>query len=156
MANSEDALEGLQLILEQDFPVYLRQVELQYTDGVELENLREITWEEQDPQGLNIPAVMLIAEDETDTPLRDILFDCHITARFVFEDSNKRNLTKKMFRYGKALRRMVRPPSNRSLRGKVNSVKVRTIRWVSVGPRGNLHSGGFDANLMIRVPREGD
>lgn len=157
MANSEDALVGLQQILEQDFPAYIRQIELENTDGVVMENLREITWEEYDDfKGVNLPCAMLIAEDESDPSLRDILFDCRITVRMVFQDSSKRNLTKKMFRYAKALRRMLRPAANRSLRGKVNSAKVGTIKWVSVGPRDNLFSGGFDANLVLRVPKEGD
>lgn len=157
MANSENALEGLQQILEQDFPVFLRQIEREHTDGVELENLRAIEWEErEDAMGLDIPCAMLIATSESDPSLRDILFDCYITARFVFQDSNKRNLTKKQFRYAKALRRMLRPAANRSLRGKVNSAKVGTIRWVSVGSKDNLHSGGFDADLIVRVPKEGD
>jgi hypothetical protein len=157
VANSEDALVGLQLILEQDFPVYLHQIELQNTDGVILENLKQIEWEEyEDAKGLQLPAAMLIAETEADPSLRDILFDCNVTVRIVVADTDKRNLTKKMFRYAKALRRMLKPAANRSLRGKVNSAKVGTIRWVSVGPRDNLFSGGFDASLVIRVPKEGD
>lgn len=157
MANSEDALVGLQEILEQDFPVFLRQIEQENTDGVELENLHQIEWEEyEDMSSLNLPCALLIAQDESDPSLRDILFDCRITVRFVFQDTSKRNLTKKQFRYAKALRRMLRPAANRSLRGKVNSAKVGTIRWVSVGPKDNLHSGGFDASLIVRVPKEGD
>jgi hypothetical protein len=157
VANSEDALVGLQLILEQDFPAYLRQIELQNTDGVELENLKQIEWEEyEDAKGLQLPAAMLLADKEADPSLRDILYDCSITVRIVLADTDKRNLSKKMFRYAKALRRMLKPAANRSLRGKVNSAKVGTIKWVSVGPREKLFAGGFDADLVLRVPKEGD
>ena len=125
MATTENALDGLQEILELDFPTYLREVELEFTDGIELHNLTEISWEEyEDGVGLQLPGAMLIAEDETDAVLRDQIFECRITMVFALADSNKRNVTKKKFRYGRALRRMFRPAKNRSLRGRVISVKV--------------------------------
>lgn len=161
MANSEEAVQGLEEILTQEYPTYLRQVEVQYTDGVELESLREITWEEyEDGVSLQLPCAMVIAEDESDPSLRDLLYDCRITVIFMFADSNKRNVTKKMFRYAKALRRMLRPNNNRSLRGKVNSAKVSTIRWLPTG-RGTgdtsaLFARGFEADLVLRLPKEGD
>lgn len=161
MANTEDALEGLTQILTDDYPTFLRQVEVQYTDGVELESIREISWEEyEDGNGLQLPGVMLIPEDEADPLLRDLLYDVRITAIFMFADGDKRNVTKKMFRYGKALRRMLRPSNNRSLRGKVNSAKVGAIRWLPTG-RGTsdttaLFARGFEADLVIRVPKESD
>lgn len=161
MANSEEGVAGLEQILREDYPTFLRQVQADYTDGVELENLNEITWEEYDDGvGLQLPGVMLVAEDENDPSLRDLLYDCRITAIFMFADSSKRNVTKKMFRYAKALRRMFRPTNNRSLRGKVNSAKVGTIRWLPTG-RGEgdtsgLFARGFEADLVLRLPKEGD
>lgn len=161
MANTETAMEGLEQLFLEDYPTFLRQVELEFTDGVELENIREVSWEEYDDgTGLQLPGVMLVPEDETDPVLRDQLFDCRITAIFMFADSNKRNVTKKMFRYGKALRRMVRPTPNRSLRGRVTSVKVNAIRWLPTGrgtsDSGNLYARGFEADLVLRLPKEGD
>jgi len=161
VANTEDGIVGLEQIFLEDYPTFLRQVEQQYADGVELESIREISWEEyEDGNGLQLPGVMLIAEDESDPSLRDLLYDCRITAIFMFADTNKRNVTKKMFRYAKALRRMLRPTSNRSLRGKVNSVKVGTIRWLPTG-RGTsdttaLFARGFEVDLLLRLPKEGD
>jgi hypothetical protein len=161
VANTENAIEGLEEILLSDYPTFLRQVELEYKDGVELENLREISWEEYDDGlGLRLPGVMLVPEDETDPTLRDILYDCRITAIFMFADTNKRNVTKKMFRHAKALRRLFRPTNNRSLRGRVISVKVAAIRWLPTG-RGtsdtaNLYARGFEADLVLRIPKEGD
>lgn len=161
MANSEEAVAGLETIFLQDYPVFLRQVELEYRDGVELEGLRTVTWEEYDDgNGLQLPAVMIIAEDETDPSMRDILYDCRVTAIFMLADTDKRNVTKKMFRYGKALRRMFRPVLNRSLRGKVNSAKVGAIRWLptgrGTGDTANLFARGFEADIVLRLPKEGD
>jgi hypothetical protein len=162
MANSEQAVEGLEQLLLNEYPFYLRQVELEHTDGVELESIREVTWEEyEDGVGLQLPGVMIIAENEVDTALRDILFDCRVTCIFMLQDTNKRNVTKKMFRYGKALRRMFRPANNRSLRGRVNSAKVVEIRWLPTGrgtsaDRATFFARGFEADLVLRLPREGD
>jgi hypothetical protein len=161
MANSEEAIAGLEEILTDSYPTFLRQVEQQFTDGVELHNLAEISWEEYDDGvGLQLPGVMLVAEDETDPFLRDLLYDCRVTAIFMFADASKRNVTKKMFRYAKALRRMFRPANNRSLRGKVNSAKVAGIRWLPTG-RGTsdtaaLFARGFEADIVLRLPKEGD
>jgi hypothetical protein len=118
-------------------------------------------WEEhEDGKGLNIPAVMIIAEEETDPSLRDLLYDCRVTVIFIFADTDQRNVTKKMFRYGKALRRMLKPHNNRSLRGKVNSAKVSTIRWLPTGRGGSateqLFARGFEADIVLRLPKEGD
>ncbi len=158
MATTEDAIEGLEIVLLEDFPVFLREVERSYTDGVELENLRAVIWEEYDDQiGLPMPGVMLLATDEVDESLRDQVIVSHITAVFGFADSNKRNLTKKMFRYGRALRRMLRPSANRSLRGRVISAKVGAIRWLPTGRnRSNLYARGFEADLECRLQRGGD
>jgi hypothetical protein len=163
LANTEDALIGLEQIINDSFPTYLRAIELENIDGVVLENIREITWEEIDESGsgLQIPGVMLLPNNETDESQRDIIYVCNITAVFLFQDSNKRNVTKKMFRYGKALRRMLKPTNNRSLRGKVISVKVVTIRWMPTG-RGitgrsaGLFARGFEVDLVVRLPKEGD
>jgi hypothetical protein len=161
VANTEEAIAGLEQILLEDYPAFLRQVQQQYTDGVELENLHEISWEEYDDGvGLQLPGVMIIAEDESDPSLRDLLYDCRVTAIFMFADTNKRNVTKKMFRYGKALRRMFRPSNNRSLRGKVNSAKVGAIRWLptgrGTGDTSGLFARGFEADIVLRLPKEGD
>jgi hypothetical protein len=155
----EEALIGLHEIFEQDFPKYLREVELEYTDGVELENLRDIVWEEyEDGVGMQVPGLMMIADEETDPSLRDILFDARLTCIFLVQDTNKRNVTKKMFRYAKALRRMLKPTANRSLRGKVNSAKVVTIRYLPTGRGGSdtdaIYARGFEADLVLRLPKE--
>jgi hypothetical protein len=161
VANTEEALQGLQAIFEQSFPTFLRAVELEYTDGVILESLQEITWEDDDPvdNGFPMPGAMLVPESEVDDSLRDLLYTCNITVIMAFQDSEKRNATKKMLRYAKALRRMLRPVNNRSLLGKVNSAKVADIRWlplrVSV-QSGGLFVRGFEADLIIRLPKESD
>lgn len=158
MANMEQAIEGLEEIFTTDYPTYLRQVELLYTDGVELETLREITWEEG--HAIQVPGLAIIGEEETDPSLRDLLYDCRVTCIFVVQDTNRRNVTKKMFRYAKALRRMLKPAANRSLRGKVNSAKVSTIRYLPTGRvQGDtqaIFTRGFEADLMVRIPKEGD
>lgn len=162
MANSEEAIAGLEQILREDFPTILYEVEREYTDGVELENLRDIVWEElEDGMGMQLPGVMLVAEDETDPSLRDLLYDCRVTMIFVVSDTDKLNVTKKMFRYGKALRRTIKRLTNRSLRGRVNSAKVGAIRWMPTG-RGTTRTGGalfargFEADIVLRLPKEGD
>jgi hypothetical protein len=161
MSNTEEAVQGLEELFLTDYPTYLRAVELEFTDGVELESIREVTWEEYDDGvGLQLPVVMIVPEDESDPSLRDILYDCRVTVIFMFADSSKRNVTKKMFRYAKALRRMLKPSNNRSLRGKVNSAKVSTIRWLptgrGIGDMDNLFARGFEADLVLRIPKEGD
>jgi hypothetical protein len=162
MANTEDAMIGLEELLLEEYPTFLRAIELEFKDGVVLENLREVSWEEYDDSlGIAMPGVMLLPETETDPALRDLLYDCRITAIFMMTDSDKRNVTKKMFRYGRALRRMLRPNTNRGLRGRVISAKVGAIRWLATG-RGTmgrsagLFARGFEADLVIRLPKESD
>jgi hypothetical protein len=151
---------GVQELLEQDYPAFLRVVEREFTDGVPLENLRQIEWEEFESE-IQTPGVLLLAEDEVDTTLRDLLYDCRITAVFLLADTNKRNVTKKMFRYGKALRRMLRPNNNRGLRSRVISAKVGAIRWMptgrgTTGRTAGMYARGFEADLVIRLPKELD
>lgn len=161
MANSEEAVAGLEELLLTDYPTYLRQLEVEFTDGVILESIRQVDWEEYDDGvGLQLPGVMIVAEEERDTALRDLLYDCRVTAIFMLQDANKRNVTKKMFRYAKALRRMLKPTRNRSLRGRVISAKVEAIRWLPTGRGQNdtkgLFARGFEADIVLRLPKESE
>jgi hypothetical protein len=161
LSNTEDAVRGLEQIFLQDYPTFLRTIELENTDGVMMENLRQIEWEEIDEETtIQMPGVVLIGEDETDEVLRDQLYNCRITAIFFVADTNKRNVTKKMYRYGKALRRMLKKTNNRSLRGSAISAKVGAIRWLptgrGVGATAGLFARGFEADLVVRLQKEGD
>jgi hypothetical protein len=159
MATTEDVVQGIAELLETQYSDFLAEVEALYTDGVELKPLLAVEWEEfEDAIGLALPGAMILAQEETDDSLKDQIFESRVLVIIAVYDTQRRNVTKKIFRYGKALRRLVRPVRNRGLLGRVISAKVRQIRWspTYMGPQENLYTRAFEAELVIRLQREGD
>ena len=155
MANIEDAMAGLQAIMEQDLPGFLATITAEWNDGIKLDPIAAYDWEELHKGGVRAtPAALLMGIEESDPVLRDQIRDATIIVYLIITDRQKSALTKKLFRYADGLRRMLRSAVNRTLRGKIISAKVVRVKysptWVS---RDNLFTRDLEATIVVRVPR---
>ena len=157
MATIEDAVVNFGEILQDDLPAILTAIENEKRDGIKLEPIRTIEYEEVREAITQTPAALIIGTDEADNPLRDIVRDATIQLYLVVTDRSKKNLTKKLWRYGSAIRRVLRSTANRTLKGKVISAKVMRIGYSpTFVDRDNLFCRDLQADIMIRVPKEND
>lgn len=154
MAYVEDVLTELQTAFDKVFPTYLLEVQREHTDGILLEPFHWISWEE-DAEVPTTPAIMLLAQEESDMNLRDQLVDATILAVVVLREQSKRFLTRKLFRYAEAIRRMVRQTNVRTLSHVVTSIKVERVQYSPIYvDEKNRYARDFQATLQLRMPRE--
>ena len=153
-SNTEDVMVGLEELMRNQFYTYLKEVAARYNDGVILEPLVDITWEEHENfEGLSLPSCMILAQEEADPTLKDQMLDVTVFIVLGIFDSSARAASKKIFRYGRALKAMFRPNNNRTLSQRIVSSKVVRIRWSPPfsGPRDNDYSRAFEAEVVCRV-----
>lgn len=157
MATIEDAVDNFIDILRDDLPTILLAIEAQKKDGIKLEPIRVFETEETKEAITQLPAVLVLGQDETDATLRDIVRDANIQVYLVIADRSKKNLTRKLWRYGSAIRQVLRPTTNRTLKGKVISAKVVRIGYSpTFMDRDNLFCRDLQADIVLRVPKEND
>lgn len=156
MATIEDAVSNLEAILRTDLPAILDAIMLERADGVRLEPIRTFDWEET-REFLQFPACLLLGQDESDLVLRDQVRDATIQLILVTADRDKRALTKKLFRYAKALRVLLRPSANRTLAQKVISAKIVRVTYSPMFvDRDNLFCRDLQAEIVLRLAKEND
>lgn len=154
MANIEHAVAGLETILVQDLPAQLSVQELLWKDGIKLEPLRQIEWEEIRGAINTTPAALIIGSDDNDVVGRDMLFDATIYLYVILTDRSKKSLTKKLYRYAQAVRDVLKTPRNHTLRGVIVSAKVVRVKYSpTFVDRTNLFMRDFEATVMLRLPR---
>jgi hypothetical protein len=157
MATIEDAVTNLESIMRADLPALLTAIEVEKKDGIRLEPPRTYEWEEIRESLTQVPAVLLIGQDESDVQLRDIVRDATITVVIITTDRNKTHLTKKLYRYAKALRQLLRPNMNRTLNDTVISAKVVRVSYSpTFVDRDNLYARDLQAEVVLRIPKEND
>lgn len=157
MATIEEALTNFEAVMRADYPALLAAIEADKKDGIKLEPPRTYEWEEVREAITQTPAVLMIGMEESDTVLRDQMRDATIQFFLVTTDRNKTHLTKKLYRYGKALRQLLRPTANRTLNGTVISAKVVRVSYSpTFVDRDNLFARDLQAEIVLRIVKEND
>lgn len=157
MATIEDAVVNFSEILRDDLPAILTAIENEKKDGIKLEPIRVFEFEETREAIIQTPAALIIGTDEVDATLKDMLRDANIQLYLVVTDRNKKHLTKKLWRYGQAIRRVLRPVASRTLKGKVISAKVMRVAYSpTFVDRDNLFCRDLQADIVLRVAKEND
>lgn len=152
MADLEQALQNIEAIFKAEFPVVLPQLEAQYKDGIKLPAPVAYHWEEVPEKIGATPAVMLIPEGE-DQREKDQLYDATVRMYVVLTDSEKRHLTRRILRYVKAAKIIIRKPINRTLYQYVTSIKIPAVRYGNTFmDRSQLFARDFSAELVLRIP----
>jgi hypothetical protein len=128
-ATIEDAVQGLEDLVRNSFPSILDAISKERNDGLILEPMRSFEWEEVRDAMKSVPCCIIIGEEETDGLTSDIVYTAQVTIYIIATDRSKSMLTRKMFRYGQALKRMLRPGTARTLNRAVVSAKVVRIQY---------------------------
>lgn len=150
----EDAVASLEAILRGNFPAMLAEVQAERNDGIPLPSPQVYEWEEIPGSLKATPACLLIGEGEDDVDARDMIWTATIRLYIVVTDPSKQYLTRRLYRYADALKRIVRKPFNRTLDQKVVSAKVISIRYSpTFVDRDNTHARDLNAEIQLRIAR---
>lgn len=162
MAAIEEAVTGLETVITEDLPAILASLESSYADGIRLEPIRTVEWEETLQDAVQTtPCVLIVGSNEMDVSLRDQTRTCHIIMVFILESHDKKTLTKMMYRYARALRMVLRVSDatnglNRTLRQRVISAKVMEVDYGPTFTDAQLFTRAFQARIEVRVFQEND
>ena len=157
MATIETAVANLETILRDDLPAILALIDAEKKDGIKLEPIRSFEWEETREAIKQTPACLLIGVDESDVVLRDQVRDATIQLFLVVDDRDKKSLTKRLYRYATALRRVLRPATNRTLATTIISAKIVRVTFSpTFVDRDNMFARDLQAEIVLRMPKEGD
>lgn len=150
--NIEDIVGAVETQLLTTYATYLATIEQERNDGLRLEPIAVTEWEELDGALTALPAALILGDSDVDVDSRDQIIEVNLTVNIILQDRAKQHLTKKLYRYGDALRRLFRPANARTLNQRCISVKVTTIKYSpTFTDSKNLYTRDLQAELAIRM-----
>lgn len=153
MITIEDVVARMTDVLMSDtFHDVLRTIDSERNDGLVLEPLRAVEWEEIEESALpSLPCALIIGETEEDPMLRDQTYDATLSLIVFAQDKSKRYLTKRLYRYGEAVRRVFAMPRMRTLNQTVISVKIGSVRYSPTFTDRQVYSRDITMDIRVRM-----
>lgn len=149
----EDGIQGVEtLLLSQSFEDILAAIDAERDDGIVLEPIRATEWEETVGEISTLPCALLIGDSEVDESLRDRIIQVNVKVILLVADKSKQHLTRRLYRYGSAMRQMFHGADSRTLGQRFISAKVRRIEYSpTFVDRQNVYSRDITADLELRM-----
>jgi hypothetical protein len=151
----EDAVQGIEDIIRSSFPAILEQIMAERKDGIILEPIRSYEWEEVHNALKSTPCAIIIGEEELNPEAtKERNYIAIVTVYIIVVDRSKTMLTRKLFRYGHALRRMLRPALGYTLHRVVSSATIRRIQYSpTFVDRDQLFARDLRADIECKIIR---
>jgi hypothetical protein len=150
----EDAVQGLEDLIRESFPALLDEISRERADGIILEPIRSFDWEEIHNATKVVPACIIIGDEEQEELTANIVYTAQVTIFIIATDRSKSNLTRKLFRYGQALKRMLRPAGARTLHRVIVSARIVRIQYSpTFVDRDQLFARDLRAEVICKLAR---